>query len=90
MLVEGRDALLGKVFDVGGTVPVHVPVARAALAVAGTAVYTPDEDAEFIAIEVGVVRDNGDHGKRVVLILIYIGTRDNGTGEVAVLEVAQT
>ena len=85
-LAQAQRTVGGEVFEVDGAVPVAVPVAGRGLSASGNAVGAADVASHVVVVEVGVVGGDGEDGEGEVLVVFDEGLRDDGAGQVAVLE----
>jgi len=86
-----QDVAVGiEILKIDRTVPIHVPVALVGIAIARTTVHALHEDAERVAVEVGIVANHGNDGEGVAIVLLQIGTRDDRTWQHAILVETET
>ena len=82
--------LRDKIFEVDGTLPVHVPVAGRALPIARNSIRTSGIYSYGIVVKVLGVGRNGDDRQVIVVVPVYIAARDHRTWQIAVCNEAET
>ena len=90
LLVQYHASVGGDVLEVYGAVPVHIPVAGAALSVARATVCSLYIYSQRVVVEVDRVGDYGDDGEVIVFIPIDVGACDHLARQHSLLEESET